>query len=121
MLQTGEDFTLPLIHFDQSKKLISVKGVALFDNEKRKASCMVKTRSCSPSWTENGQVCQLHKKVRSDMKSKENNYITIQVTDVKRDIEILNPDHRNLTYSLKFEFNTSVIEYPKDNLDTDKN
>lgn len=54
------------------------------------------------------------------MKSKENNYITIQVTDVKRDIEILNPDHRNLTYSLKFEFNTSVLEYPKDNLDTDK-
>ncbi|MGG5832977.1 hypothetical protein ACQ4LK_23170, partial [Bacillus pumilus] len=50
------------------------------------------------------------KKVRSDMKSKENNYITIQVTDSNRDINIVNPDHRNLTFSLEYEFTTSVLE-----------
>lgn len=36
MLQTGEDFTLPLLYYDKSKKLTSVRGVALFDNEKKK-------------------------------------------------------------------------------------
>lgn len=47
--------------------------------------------------------------------------MTIQVTDSNRDINIVNPDHQNLTFSLEYEFTTSVLEYPKDNLNTDKN
>ncbi|MFJ5672552.1 Ger(x)C family spore germination protein [Bacillus safensis] len=121
MLQTGEDFTLPLLHFDQSKKLINVKGVALFDNEKKKGELYGQDAILLTVMDgKMGRYANFTKKVRSDMKSKENNYITIQVTDSKRDINIVNPDHRNLTFSLEYEFTTSVLEYPKDNLDTDK-
>ncbi|MGX9290351.1 Ger(x)C family spore germination protein [Bacillus sp. A015] len=122
MLQTGEDFTLPLLHFDQSKKLISVKGVALFDNEKKKGELYGQDAILLTVMDKKmGSYATFTKKVRSDMKLKESNYITIQVTDSKRDIEIVNPDHRDLTFSLNYEFTTSVLEYPKDNLDTDKN
>ena len=114
MLQTGEDFTLPLLHYDQEKKLTSVKGVALFDNEKKKGELYGQDAVLLT-------VMDFTKKVRSDMKSKENNYMTIQVTDSNRDINIVNPDHQNLTFSLEYEFTTSVLEYPKDNLNTDKN
>ncbi|QRF31914.1 Ger(x)C family spore germination protein [Bacillus safensis] len=121
MLQTGEDFTLPLLYYDKSKKLTSVKGVALFDNEKKKGELYAQDAILLTVMDgKMGSYANFTKKVRSDMKSKENNYITIQVTDSKRDIKIVNPDHRNLTFSLEFEFNTSVLEYPKDNLDTDK-
>ncbi|MBR0620568.1 Ger(x)C family spore germination protein [Bacillus pumilus] len=122
MLQTGEDFTLPLLHFDQSKQLISVKGVALFDNEKKKGELYGQDAILLTVMDgKMGSYATFTKKVRSDMKSKESNYITIQVTDSKRDIKIVNPDHRDLTFSLNYEFTTSVLEYPKDNLDTDKN
>ncbi|MEW6979022.1 Ger(x)C family spore germination protein [Bacillus pumilus] len=122
MLQTGEDFTLPLLHFDQSKQLISVKGVALFDNEKKKGELYGQDAILLTVMDgKMGSYATFTKKVRSDMKSKESNYITIQVTDAKRDIKIVNPDHRDLTFSLNYEFTTSVLEYPKDNLDTDKN
>ncbi|MGQ9021954.1 Ger(x)C family spore germination protein [Bacillus sp. 18-5] len=121
MLQTGEDFTLPLLHFDQSKQLISVKGVALFDNEKKKGELYGQDAILLTLMDgKMGSYATFTKKVRSNMKSKENNYITIQVTDAKRDIKIVNPDHRDLTFSLNYEFTTSVLEYPKDNLDTDK-
>lgn len=121
MLQTGEDFTLPLLHYDKSKKLTSVRGVALFDNEKKKGELYAQDAILLTIMDgKMGSYANFTKKVRSDMKSKENNYISIQVTDTKRDIKIVNPDHRNVTFSLEFEFNTSVIEYPKDNLDTDK-
>ncbi|TYS33159.1 Ger(x)C family spore germination protein [Bacillus pumilus] len=121
MLQTGEDFTLPLLHFDQSKQLISVKGVALFDNEKKKGELYGQDAILLTVMDgKMGSYATFTKKVRSDMKSKESNYITIQVTDAKRDIKIVNPDHRDLTFSLEYEFTTSVLEYPKDNLDTDK-
>ncbi|MCY9672660.1 Ger(x)C family spore germination protein [Bacillus sp. MM09(2025)] len=121
MLQTGEDFTLPLLHYDQEKKLTSVKGVALFDNEKKKGELYGQDAILLTVMDEKmGNYANFTKKVRSDMKSKENNYITIQVTDSNRDINIVNPDHRNLTFSLEYEFTTSVLEYPKDNLDTDK-
>ncbi|AVM25658.1 Ger(x)C family spore germination protein [Bacillus pumilus] len=121
MLQTGEDFTLPLLHFDQSKQLISVKGVALFDNEKKKGELYGQDAILLTVMDgKMGSYATFTKKVRSDMKSKESNYITIQVTDAKRDIKIVNPDHRDLTFSLNYEFTTSVLEYPKDNLDTDK-
>lgn len=122
MLQTGEDFTLPLLHFDQSKQLISVKGVALFDNEKKKGELYGQDAILLTLMDgKMGSYATFTKKVRSDMKSKESNYITLQVTDSKRDIKIVNPDHRDLTFSLNYEFTTSVLEYPKDNLDTDKN
>ncbi|MGZ9697790.1 Ger(x)C family spore germination protein [Bacillus safensis] len=122
MLQTGEDFTLPLLHFDQSKQLISVKGVALFDNEKKKGELYGQDAILLTLMDRKmGSYATFTKKVRSDMKSKESNYITLQVTDSKRDIKIVNPDHRDLTFSLNYEFTTSVLEYPKDNLDTDKN
>ncbi|MFP3716427.1 Ger(x)C family spore germination protein [Bacillus safensis] len=121
MLQTGEDFTLPLLYYDKSKKLTSVRGVALFDNEKMKGELYAQDAILLTIMDgKMGSYANFTKKVRSDMKSKENNYISIQVTDTKRDIKIVNPDHRNVTFSLEFEFNTSVIEYPKDNLDTDK-
>ncbi|PRR90484.1 MULTISPECIES: Ger(x)C family spore germination protein [unclassified Bacillus (in: firmicutes)] len=121
MLQTGEDFTLPLLHFDQSKQLISVKGVALFDNEKKKGELYGQDAILLTVMDgKMGSYATFTKKVGSNMKSKENNYITIQVTGAKRDIEIVNPDHRDLTFSLNYEFTTSVLEYPKDNLDTDK-
>lgn len=121
MLQTGEDFTLPLLYYDKSKKLTSVRGVALFDNEKKKGELYAQDAILLTIMDEKmGSYANFTKKVRSDMKLKENNYITVQVTDSKRDIKIVNPDHRNLTFSLEFEFTTSVIEYPKDNLDTDK-
>ncbi|MCY7492465.1 Ger(x)C family spore germination protein [Bacillus safensis] len=121
MLQTGEDFTLPLLYYDQTKKLTSVRGVALFDNEKKKGELYAQDAILLTIMDgKMGSYANFTKKVRSDMKLKENNYITIQVTDSKRDIKIVNPDHRNLTFSLEFEFNTSVVEYPKDNLDTDK-
>ncbi|PTA86349.1 Ger(x)C family spore germination protein [Bacillus sp. Nf3] len=121
MLQTGEDFTLPLLYYDKSKKLTSVRGVALFDNEKKKGELYAQDAILLTIMDgKMGSFANFTKKVRSDMKLKENNYITVQVTDSKRDIKIVNPDHRNLTFSLEFEFNTSVLEYPKDNLDTDK-
>ncbi|MFK4007520.1 Ger(x)C family spore germination protein [Bacillus safensis] len=121
MLQTGEDFTLPLLYYDKSKKLTSVRGVALFDNEKKKGELYAQDAILLTIMDgKMGSYANFTKKVRSDMKLKENNYITVQVTDSKRDIKIVNPDHRNLTFSLEFEFTTSVIEYPKDNLDTDK-
>ncbi|TQR25341.1 Ger(x)C family spore germination protein [Bacillus safensis] len=121
MLQTGEDFTLPLLYYDKSKKLTSVRGVALFDNEKKKGELYAQDAILLTIMDgKMGSFANFTKKVRSDMKLKENNYITIQVTDSKRDIKIVNPDHRNLTFSLEFEFTTSVLEYPKDNLDTDK-
>lgn len=121
MLQTGEDFTLPLLYYDKSKKLTSVKGVALFDNEKKKGELYAQDAILLTIMDgKMGSYANFTKKVSSDMKLKENNYITVQVTDSKRDIKIVNPDHRNLTFSLEFEFTTSVIEYPKDNLDTDK-
>ncbi|GLJ01266.1 Ger(x)C family spore germination protein [Bacillus sp. YKCMOAS1] len=121
MLQTGEDFTLPLLYYDKSKKLTSVRGVALFDNEKKKGELYAQDAILLTVMDgKMGSYANFTKKVRSDMKLKENNYITVQVTDSKRDIKIVNPDHRNLTFSLEFEFNTSVLEYPKDNLDTDK-
>ncbi|MFJ5964361.1 Ger(x)C family spore germination protein [Bacillus sp. NPDC093026] len=121
MLQTGEDFTLPLIHFDKSKQLISVKGVALFDNEKKKGELYGQDAILLTVMDgKMGNYANFTKKIRNDMASKENNYITIQVTDSKRDIRIVNPDHRDLTFSLEYEFNTSVLEYPPDNLDTDK-
>lgn len=121
MLQTGEDFTLPLLYYDKSKKLTSVRGVALFDNEKKKGELYAQDAILLTIMDgKMGSYANFTKKVRSDMKSKENNYITVQVTDSKRDIKIVNPDHRNVTFSLEFEFNTSVLEYPKDNLDTDK-
>lgn len=121
MLQTGEDFTLPLLYYDKSKKLTSVRGVALFDNEKKKGELYAQDAILLTIMDgKMGSYANFTKKVRSDMKSKENNYITIQVTDSKRDIKIVNPDHRNVTFSLDYEFTTSVLEYPKDNLDTDK-
>ncbi|MBG9816131.1 Ger(x)C family spore germination protein [Bacillus safensis] len=121
MLQTGEDFTLPLLYYDKSKKLTSVRGVALFDNEKKKGELYAQDAILLTVMDGRmGNYANFTKKVRNDMKSKENNYITIQVTDSKRDIKIVNPDHRNVTFSLEFEFTTSVLEYPKDNLDTDK-
>ena len=121
MLQTGEDFTLPLLYYDKSKKLTSVRGVALFDNEKKKGELYAQDAILLTIMDgKMGSYANFTKKVRSDMKLKQNNYITVQVTDSKRDIKIVNPDHRNLTFSLEFEFTTSVIEYPKDNLDTDK-
>ncbi|WP_339208415.1 Ger(x)C family spore germination protein [Bacillus sp. FSL R5-0432] len=121
MLQTGEDFTLPLLYYDKSKKLTSVRGVALFDNEKKKGELYAQDAILLTIMDgKMGSYANFTKKVRSDMKLKENNYITVQVTDSNRDIKIVNPDHRNLTFSLEFEFTTSVIEYPKDNLDTDK-
>ncbi|MCM2989541.1 Ger(x)C family spore germination protein [Bacillus safensis] len=121
MLQTGEDFTLPLLYYDKSKKLTSVRGVALFDNEKKKGELYAQDAILLTIMDgKMGSYANFTKKVRSDMKSKENNYITVQVTDSKRNIKIVNPDHRNVTFSLEFEFNTSVLEYPKDNLDTDK-
>ncbi|KMK69599.1 Ger(x)C family spore germination protein [Bacillus safensis] len=121
MLQTGEDFTLPLLYYDKSKKLTSVKGVALFDNEKKKGELYAQDAILLTIMDgKMGSYANFTKKVSSDMKLKENNYITVQVTDSKRDIKIVNPDHRNLTFSLEFEFTTSVLEYPKDNLDTDK-
>ncbi|MEB2270556.1 Ger(x)C family spore germination protein [Bacillus safensis] len=121
MLQTGEDFTLPLLYYDKSKKLTSVRGVALFDNEKKKGELYAQDAILLTIMDgKMGSFANFTKKVRNDMKLKENNYITIQVTDSKRDIKIVNPDHRNLTFSLEFEFTTSVLEYPKDNLDTDK-
>ncbi|GLF83714.1 MULTISPECIES: Ger(x)C family spore germination protein [Bacillus] len=121
MLQTGEDFTLPLLYYDKSKKLTSVRGVALFDNEKKKGELYAQDAILLTIMDgKMGSYANFTKKVRSDMKSKENNYITIQVTDSKRDIKIVNPDHRNVTFSLDYEFTTSVVEYPKDNLDTDK-
>ncbi|WP_342495814.1 Ger(x)C family spore germination protein [Bacillus sp. FSL K6-0994] len=121
MLQTGEDFTLPLLYYDKSKKLTSVRGVALFDNEKKKGELYAQDAILLTIMDgKMGSYANFTKKVRSDMKSKENNYITIQVTDAKRDIKIVNPDHRNVTFSLDYEFTTSVVEYPKDNLDTDK-
>ncbi|MFS3915098.1 Ger(x)C family spore germination protein [Bacillus australimaris] len=121
MLQTGEDFTLPLLYYDKSKKLTSVRGVALFDNEKKKGELYAQDAILLTIMDgKMGNYANFTKKVRNDMKSKENNYITIQVTDSKRDIKIVNPDHRNVTFSLEFEFTTSVLEYPKDNLDTDK-
>ncbi|MFE5470694.1 Ger(x)C family spore germination protein [Bacillus safensis] len=121
MLQTGEDFTLPLLYYDKSKKLTSVRGVALFDNEKKKGELYAQDAILLTVMDgKMGSYANFTKKVRSDMKLKENNYITVQVTDSKRDIKIVNPDHRNVTFSLEFEFTTSVLEYPKDNLDTDK-
>ncbi|MEC0983432.1 Ger(x)C family spore germination protein [Bacillus safensis] len=121
MLQTGEDFTLPLLYYDKSKKLTSVRGVALFDNEKKKGELYAQDAILLTIMDgKMGSYANFTKKVRSDMKSNENNYITIQVTDSKRDIKIVNPDHRNVTFSLDYEFTTSVVEYPKDNLDTDK-
>ncbi|MEY8846704.1 Ger(x)C family spore germination protein [Bacillus safensis] len=121
MLQTGEDFTLPLLYYDKSKKLTSVKGVALFDNEKKKGELYAQDAILLTIMDgKMGSYANFTKKVSSDIKLKENNYITVQVTDSKRDIKIVNPDHRNLTFSLEFEFTTSVLEYPKDNLDTDK-
>lgn len=121
MLQTGEDFTLPLLYYDKSKKLTSVRGVALFDNEKKKGELYAQDAILLTVMDgKMGNYANFTKKVRNDMKSKENNYITVQVTDSKRDIKIVNPDHRNVTFSLEFEFTTSVLEYPKDNLDTDK-
>ncbi|MER3124170.1 Ger(x)C family spore germination protein [Bacillus pumilus] len=122
ILQTGEDFTLPLIHYDQSKQLIQVKGVALFDNDKKKGELYGQDAILLTIMDgKMERYANFTKKVRSDMESKESNYITIQVTDSKRDIKIVNPDHRELTISLDYEFTTSVLEYPKDNLDTDKN
>lgn len=121
MLQTGEDFTLPLLYYDKSKKLTSVRGVALFHNEKKKGELYAQDAILLTIMDgKMGSFANFTKKVRSDMKLKENNYITIQVTDSKRDIKIVNPDHRNVTFSLDYEFTTSVLEYPKDNLDTDK-
>ncbi|MEI4789847.1 Ger(x)C family spore germination protein [Bacillus sp. FJAT-53060] len=122
MLQTGEDLTLPLLHFDQSKQLIRVKGVALFNNDKKKGELYGQDAILLTVMDNKmGRYANFTKKVGSDMKSKESNYITIQVTDSKRDIKIVNPDHRDLTFFLNYEFTTSVLEYPKDNLDTDKN
>lgn len=121
MLQTGEDFTLPLIHFDQTKKLISVKGVALFDNEQKKGELYGQDAILLTVMDgKMGRYANFTKKVNSGRKLKENNYITIQVTDSKRDIHFVNSDHRDLTISLEYEFTTSVLEYPGDDLDTDK-
>ncbi|MCK6163138.1 Ger(x)C family spore germination protein [Bacillus pumilus] len=121
MLQTGEDFTLPLIVFDQSKQLIKVAGVALFDNEKKTGELYGQDAMLLNLMNNKiGKYANFTKKIRNDMELKGNNYITIQVTDLKRDIRILNSDHRNVTIGLDFEFKTAVVEYPKDNLDSTK-
>lgn len=65
-----------------------------------------------------GKYANFTKKITNNQRLKENNYVTVQVIDSKRTIKILNPDHRHLTVALNFDFTTSVIEYPKDNLDT---
>ncbi|MFS0654142.1 Ger(x)C family spore germination protein [Bacillus sp. 179-C3.3 HS] len=121
MLQMGEDFSLPLILFDQSKQLIKVAGVALFDDEVKSGELYGQDAMLLNIMDNRiGKYANFTKKIRNDMELEENNYITIQVTDSNRDIRILNSDHRNVTISLDFKFNVSVIEYPKDNLDSTK-
>ncbi|MGE6630290.1 Ger(x)C family spore germination protein [Bacillus sp. NPDC077027] len=121
MLQTGEDFSLPLIQFDQSKKLVKIAGVALFNNEKKTGELYGQDAILLNVMDNKlDKYANFTKKVRNDMKAKENNYITVQVTKSKRDIRFINPDHRNVKIGIDFKFNMSVIEYPKDNLDTAK-
>ncbi|MDM5299670.1 Ger(x)C family spore germination protein [Bacillus pumilus] len=121
MLQIGEDFTLPLILFDQSKQLIKVAGVALFDDEVKSGELYGQDAMLLNLMDNRiGKYANFTKKIRNDMELEENNYVTIQVTKSKRDIRIINSDHRHVTIGLDFTFNTSVIEYPKDNLDNTK-
>ncbi|WHF26659.1 Ger(x)C family spore germination protein [Bacillus altitudinis] len=119
MLQTGEDFSLPLINMDTSKELIKIEGVALFDNGKKTGELYGMDAILLTIMNNKlGKYANFTKKITNNQRLKENNYVTVQVIDSKRTIKILNPDHRHLTVALNFDFTTSVIEYPKDNLDT---
>ncbi|WP_430787613.1 Ger(x)C family spore germination protein [Virgibacillus flavescens] len=121
LLDSGQDFGLPLVTIDNTGTNLMVKGFALFNGDKYTGEYLTpqQTTLYLLMAGKKGRTARLSIKVFDDKSPDYLNYITVDVEKVKRKIKTkykVNKPVVNIDMKLK----VTVIEYPHDKLNSSK-
>ncbi|SDC32992.1 Ger(x)C family spore germination protein [Shouchella lonarensis] len=114
LLSGGEDITLPLIK-PLDDVTATVVGLALFDGTKYTGK--IEHQMSTLFLLMNGQLgknARFSKKIHDDKEVNIANYITIDVTGVDRDLQLVANSVDDITVKLNFKFDVDVVELPVD-------
>lgn len=119
LLDPGKDFVLPYLRKTDGD--VSVDGLALFHGHR-----MTGRLGANDSlllmllMKEQGRVSRITRRIHENKKTNIENFITIDVENVKRKMKVETDSAGNVHVKLKAKFLCSVAEYPDDHLDQDE-
>ncbi|MCP3026837.1 Ger(x)C family spore germination protein [Halobacillus sp. A5] len=120
LVEEGEDFTLPLIKFDEEEVALEFSGLALMSGEKytgekisaEQAPLLMLLKGIK------GRFVQLTRKV-DDNEEEILDYITVEVMKFNDDMKI-NPSKDEIKVDISLDLDVRVTEYPHDHLVSEK-
>ncbi|HLR61386.1 MAG TPA: Ger(x)C family spore germination protein [Lentibacillus sp.] len=122
MFDPGQDFMLPLLSSVEGGSIKNIKGLAIFNGQTYTGEILTPEEGVLFQLLDNnkGRRARLTKKISKDRNPKILNYITIDVNNVDSRIDIVIDKDRNITVNLNTDLTVKAIEYPKDQLNTEK-
>lgn len=118
MFDPGKDYMLPLLGFENSK--IATKGLAMFHDKKMTGKLNTKESIMYLLLRDKkGKIARFTEKVNDD-KNELANYISFNVGDVKRKIDINISEDDDIIVKIDLKLKVTITEYPLDKLHTEE-
>lgn len=116
MMDPSEDFALPMIEIDKEENLLDYVGLALF--KERTFSGVTLTQEQSKILLilddNKGQITRITKRISNKSEENIDNFVTIDIGNVKRKIKITADS--TIEAKIELKLNSFIVEYPKKNL-----
>ncbi|UYY96940.1 Ger(x)C family spore germination protein [Peribacillus frigoritolerans] len=119
MLDPGEDIVLPYLKVNKNEKTAEIAGLALLNEEKFSGSHLSIQESILFLLLEEkkGKYAQFTKRVSKNQKPDMNNFITINVKNMKRKLKVSVNRNGDVVVNLNLRLKVFVTEYPKGDVD----
>ncbi|MCE7793578.1 Ger(x)C family spore germination protein [Salipaludibacillus sp. CUR1] len=120
LFDRGQDAMVPYMTLEEGNP--HLKGVALFNDRQMTGSLSVKeTTMLLLMMDKLQQTASLTEKVHSGRENELENYVTIEVEEVHRNLDVtINKATGQIEVPLKIDLFVNVIEYPLDDLDNEE-
>ncbi|KZE64273.1 hypothetical protein AWM68_14380 [Fictibacillus phosphorivorans] len=120
MFSEGEDFLLPYLKVIPKEKRAKIVGMAMFNKDKMVGTLTVhESRMFLLLNNHKSHNATFTVKVSNHEKARLENYINLNIVNIKRDLNIQKIDDK-IHAKIKLNVQVSVNEYPKDHLDNKK-
>lgn len=116
----GIDAVLPLVSMESGA--VKLDGVALFNDKVFSGDLTIPDSTILLLMQDQlKRSASITSKVHDDDKIKMEDYVTVDVKDINRSLEIvIDKDTKKITVPLKLKMEVNVIEYPHDDLNTEE-
>ncbi|MFC0523327.1 Ger(x)C family spore germination protein [Pontibacillus salicampi] len=114
LLEPGEDFTLPVLTKNSEEDTLQFIGLALFHEDKFSGTILSDDESTLLMLLKGkkGKHARLTKPIAQEKQNRPENYITMAVNKVKRDLEIHTDNPEKIAVDITLDLQTDITESP---------